>query len=97
MVAYSAGFFLRIPVASNPNSEGLFIVMQLMTVTSPAAFLAFNYIIYGRLIRNRVGASYSMIRPQIVAKVFVISDVTTFMIQVSRISEQLAHILIDVA
>lgn len=56
--------------------------MQLFLVTSPAAFLAFNYILYGRLVRNRVGDQYSYIHPRIVARVFIISDVVTFMIQV---------------
>jgi hypothetical protein len=80
--AYAVGFFLRVPVRNNPDSLGLFIGMQLFQVCSPAAFLAFNYIVYGRLLQECVGAKYSLLRPAIIARVFVISDVVTFLVQV---------------
>ena len=89
---YALGFFLRVPVRENQNSLGLFIVMQLFLVCSPAAFLAFNYIVYGRLIQENVGAKYSLIRPSIVARVFVISDVVTFLVQVSHTRRSLVPI-----
>ena len=47
------GFILRPVVKNDPTSEGLFIAMELFLITSPATFLAFNYIIYGRFVRNR--------------------------------------------
>ncbi|KLO17823.1 RTA1-domain-containing protein [Schizopora paradoxa] len=80
---YMAGFVLRPVVRNNPTSEGLFIAMQLFLITSPATFLAFNYIIYGRFVRNRVGEGYTprFISPRKVALIFVTSDVTTFLIQ----------------
>lgn len=84
VTVYALGFFLRIAVRQNQNSLGLFVVMQLFLVCSPAAFLAFNYIVYGRLIQENIGAKYSLIRPSIVARVFVISDVVTFIVQVLR-------------
>lgn len=78
----SAGLFVRIPTANNPYSLGLFIVQNLMTVLSPAAFLAFNYIVYGRLVRLSVGPKYSAVNAAKVAQFFVLSDVITFLIQV---------------
>jgi len=53
----------------------------LMTVLSPAAFLAFNYIVYGRLVRFSIGLKYSMVNAAKVARFFVVSDVVTFLIQ----------------
>jgi hypothetical protein len=78
----AAGFYLRFILMSHQNSQGLFIVMQILIVCSPAAFLAFNYILYGRFIMNTVGGQHSFIRPDRVARVFVISDIVTFLIQV---------------
>ncbi|TFK99440.1 hypothetical protein BDV98DRAFT_584113 [Pterulicium gracile] len=61
----------------------LYILTQLVIICSPAAFLAFNYILYGRLLADNVRPEYSMMRPAIVSKVFIISDVSTFFLQVS--------------
>jgi len=77
------GFFVRIALISNQDSIGVFIGQQLLIILSPASFLAFNYIIYGRLILHCVGREYSFVRPEIVTRLFVISDVVTFFIQVS--------------
>ena len=68
----------------NPDSIGLFAIEGLFIICTPAAFLAFNYITYGRLI-SYVGAEHSIVKPQKVAKAFVFSDISTFLIQV-RIS-----------
>ncbi|KAG1777050.1 RTA1 like protein-domain-containing protein [Suillus placidus] len=77
----SVGFFMRIPMAMNPNSLPIFMVQQLFTLLPPAAYLAFNYILYGRFIVNCVDRRYSWIKPEKVARYFVISDITTFLIQ----------------
>ncbi|KDQ62159.1 hypothetical protein JAAARDRAFT_76148 [Jaapia argillacea MUCL 33604] len=79
--ASGIGYFIRILLVSNQNSLGDYVGMQLLIVCSPAAFLAFNYIVYGRFIINCVGRQYSLIRPEIVARIFVISDITTFLVQ----------------
>ncbi|KLO17824.1 RTA1 like protein [Schizopora paradoxa] len=81
--AYMIGFALRPVVKNNPTSIGLFIVMQIFLVTSPAAFLAFNYIIYGRFVRHRVGDGYTpkFIPPRRLALIFLISDYSTFSLQ----------------
>jgi len=82
-LVYATGFKLRIGLAANPNSLGIFMAVQLFLICSPGAFLAFNYIVYGRLIRNRVGPQFSLVKPHRVARLFVISDVTSFLIQAS--------------
>jgi hypothetical protein len=81
----SAGFFVRIGLLYSPDSLALFIVQQLFIITTPAAFLAFNYILYGRFIVGCVSREYSWIRPERVARIFVISDITTFLVQVRYI------------
>ena len=80
----SLGFLLRIFI-SQPKlrtSLGYYIAMYFLVVLSPATFLAFNYIIYGRLIRLCVGRQHSFIRPEWVGKTFVWSDVLTLIVQV---------------
>jgi len=77
----SAGFFVRIALDSSPNSIGLFAVQQLFIIVTPAAFLAYNYILYGKFIVNCVDPKYSLIRPNRVARLFVCSDIITFLVQ----------------
>jgi hypothetical protein len=73
---------MRIPLVTHPNSLSIFMVEQLFIILSPAAFLAFNYMLYGHFIVNCVDRHHSWIKPENVAKYFVISDITTFIIQV---------------
>lgn len=85
-VLYGLGFILRIILSMNEanlDSLILFILTQLIIICAPAAFLAFNYILYGRLLQGRVNPKYSIMRPTIVSRVFIISDVTTFLLQAS--------------
>ncbi|KAG1837912.1 RTA1 like protein-domain-containing protein [Suillus subalutaceus] len=77
----SVGFFMRILMAMNPSSLPIFMVQQLLTLLPPAAYLAFNYIIYGRFIVNCVDRHYSWINPEKVVRYFVISDITAFFVQ----------------
>ncbi|KAG0702973.1 RTA1 like protein-domain-containing protein [Suillus ampliporus] len=77
----SIGFFVRIPMGMYPNSLPIFMVQQLFILLSPAAYLAFNYILYGRFIVTCVDRRHSWMRPEKVARYFVISDITTFLIQ----------------
>ena len=84
ITAYGIGFLLRFGVAQNQYSKILFILEEMFVVVSPAAFLAFNYIVYGRIMREAVGGrgGYSLLRPNRVSTIFVISDVVTFLMQV---------------
>jgi hypothetical protein len=65
----------------SPKSIFLFATEGLFIICAPAAFLAFNYITYGRLI-SYIGTEHSIVNPQKVAKAFVLSDVFTFLLQV---------------
>lgn len=111
------GFFVRPSIDPFNVSLGLYIVQSMFVVISPAAFLAFNYLLYGRMILavdqefgssameshqleaqpltpmqkmtmihkaggpKRESSRFSFIPPRIVGRVFVWSDVTTFLIQ----------------
>ncbi|KAF9788001.1 RTA1 like protein-domain-containing protein [Thelephora terrestris] len=74
------GFGLRFLLKYSPNSVAIFAIEELFIICAPATFLAFNYITYGRLI-SYVGAEHSIINPGKVARIFVISDVFTFLLQ----------------
>jgi len=80
-IAEAAGFITRIFLIKHPNTMGLLIVSQILIVCSPAAFLAFNYVLVGRLLKVRIGGHHSPIRSDRLSTIFVISDVSTFMIQ----------------
>jgi len=81
-IASGLGFFIRYIMAKNSStSTGLYVLEDTLIVCSPAAFLAFNYILYGRLVRSCIGSKHSLVRPEIVGRVFVISDISTFLIQ----------------
>ncbi|CAO1618554.1 unnamed protein product [Parajaminaea phylloscopi] len=89
------GFILRCVQRNNQASQGLYIAMYLFVVLSPACFLAFNYIVYGRLLTavtgidrsqtgkaaRRVKSPYSPVPPRSYTAIFVVSDVVTFLIQ----------------
>jgi len=65
----------------SPRSLLLFATEYFLIICAPAAFLAFNYMTYGRLI-SYIGAEHSIINPQKVARTFVFSDIFTFLMQV---------------
>ncbi|KIJ63876.1 hypothetical protein HYDPIDRAFT_40888 [Hydnomerulius pinastri MD-312] len=77
----TAGLVLRIPMTVYPDSEAILLCSQLFILLSPAAFLAFNYILYGQFIVTCVHRRHSLIRPERTARYFVISDVATFLVQ----------------
>lgn len=76
------GLLLRIPLRNNPHSTGLYIVMYLFVVLSPCALLAGDYILLGRLVDHIDGERFLRpLKPRLVSRVFIISDVVTFLIQ----------------
>ncbi|KAJ1028358.1 hypothetical protein NDA16_001528 [Ustilago loliicola] len=113
------GYLVRPSIDPYNVSLGLYIIQSMFVVISPAAFLAFNYLLYGRMILavdeefgssnmdmqamesqpltaaekitmlhkaggpKREKSRYSFIPPRIVGRVFVWSDVATFLVQVS--------------
>lgn len=57
--------------------------MQYLFVTlSPCGFIAAEYVLLGRMAKWLGGDRHLLIRPQRITLAFVLSDVTTFLIQV---------------
>jgi hypothetical protein len=84
------GFWLRLPMRTSQHNEPLYTVMYMFVVLAPAAFLAFNYILFGRLTAALEGhkptevarrSPYSFIPPRWVKLIFVTSDICTFCVQ----------------
>lgn len=75
------GFFIRIVLPNNPDSSMLFLSQQLLILLSPAAFLAFNYLLYGQFVADCLDPSYSRIPPRKAATWFVISNLVSSLIQ----------------
>lgn len=84
ITVFAAGFFLRYLAAVKVESSPIFIFSQIFVIVSPASFLAFNYILYGRLLRPFTSGRgrYTLIKPEKVALIFISSDVVTFIVQV---------------
>ena len=66
----------------NPDSLITYVILNLFTTLAPCGFIAAEYMILGRLATWVKGERYLMIRLSRLTKVFVASDVTTFLIQV---------------
>ncbi|KAG8791209.1 hypothetical protein FRC12_009879 [Ceratobasidium sp. 428] len=78
---YALGLILRIPYRTNTTSLGLYLIMNLCVVLSPCGFIATVYILLGRLARYLQAEDLMLIRPQIITKVYVTSDVVTLFVQ----------------
>ncbi|KAF9233495.1 RTA1 like protein-domain-containing protein [Melanogaster broomeanus] len=79
--AMSFCLFMRILAAMYPESLSIFRVEQLFTILLPAAYLAFNYILYGCFMMKCVDRKYYLTKSDRVAQYLVLSDVATFLIQ----------------
>ncbi|KAF8950382.1 hypothetical protein BGZ52_002702 [Haplosporangium bisporale] len=111
-IASAVGFFLRCAFDADDLQLSLFIASTICVVASPSAFLAFNYMLYGRFITAidpkfgnttanastitlaedgtkqpkgslREPSKFSFIPPLIVGRIFIISDILTFIVQVT--------------
>jgi len=80
-IASGLGFFIRILLVSHQDSKGIYAISSFLITCMPAFFLAFHYIVYGRLLLHALGSRHSVIRPNIVSTVFILSDVVTFLVQ----------------
>ncbi|KAJ6489377.1 RTA1 like protein-domain-containing protein [Mycena vulgaris] len=86
MTAMAAGFVLRIVFSNSPFSFGLYIIMDMLILLSPCAFLATDYMLLARLASTfpeEVSQSCLLIRPSRIVKFFVWSDGITFFLQAS--------------
>ncbi|KAG2086235.1 RTA1-like protein [Suillus discolor] len=83
---YAIGFGFRFALHYNPDSLVIYIVEYLMIVLSPCFFIAANYVLLGRLARD-IGCTYQVLLPvRRLTLIFVLSDVTTFVIQAAGAS-----------
>ncbi|KAF9197288.1 hypothetical protein BGZ49_002342 [Haplosporangium sp. Z 27] len=96
-LASGIGFVIRLTFNMDTVQLGQFIVMNCLVIISPSAFLAFNYMLYGRFITavdpkfgndtkpgSRLERSrFSFIPPLIVGRTFIISDILTFFVQIN--------------
>ncbi|CAE6532335.1 unnamed protein product [Rhizoctonia solani] len=78
---YAAGLFLRLIVAEDMGNVMKYATMNLIILLSPCGFIAGVYMLLGRLAIHLDATEYLLIRPNILTKVFVISDVLTFFMQ----------------
>ncbi|KAI0053561.1 RTA1-like protein [Auriscalpium vulgare] len=78
---FALGIASRIGLNKNPESQGIYIIEYLFVVLSPCAFIAADYIFLGRLARHLRSGKHLFISPNRITLVFVLSDVTTFLIQ----------------
>ncbi|KAF8176608.1 RTA1 like protein-domain-containing protein [Mycena galopus ATCC 62051] len=84
MTAMTAGFALRIINANPPFTLGKYIATDLFILLSPCLFLATNYMLLSHLAQSfdeEVAERCLPIRRSRITKIFVWSDVTTFLLQ----------------
>ncbi|KAG2341358.1 RTA1-domain-containing protein [Suillus weaverae] len=83
---YVMGFGFRFALHYNPDSLGIFIAEYLMIVLSPCFFIAANYVLLGRLAREIDCVHQVLLPVRRLTLIFVLSDVTTFVIQAAGAS-----------
>lgn len=82
-LAFALGLSLRFVLHANPDNRGIFTVEDLFVLLPPCGFIAANYVLLGRTSRWLQGEKHLFISPQRITMVFVLSDVVTFLVQVS--------------
>ncbi|KAF8597911.1 hypothetical protein BDV93DRAFT_561867 [Ceratobasidium sp. AG-I] len=78
---YAAGLYTRIIFKNNVHSLGLFIVMNMLTVLSPCGFIATVYMLLGRLAIHLEAEDLLLIKPNLITKLFLTSDIITLIVQ----------------
>ncbi|KAH7105315.1 RTA1-domain-containing protein [Auriculariales sp. MPI-PUGE-AT-0066] len=78
---FAIGLALRFGLHSDPHGRGLYIAEYLFVVLSPCAFIAAEYVLLGRLARFLRADQHLLVSPQKITRVFVTSDIVTFLIQ----------------
>ncbi|KAJ7505373.1 RTA1 like protein-domain-containing protein [Mycena galericulata] len=84
MTIMTTGFVLRLIYANPPFTLGKYIAQTLCILLSPCAFLACDYMLLARLaatFNKEVVDRCLLIRSSRIVKIFVWSDVTTFLLQ----------------
>ncbi|KAL4076044.1 RTA1-domain-containing protein [Scleroderma citrinum] len=78
---YAIGFGLRFALHYNPDSSGIYITEYLFIVLPACAFIAADYVLLGRLAKHLSCGEYVPLPLNKITRVFVISDISTFLIQ----------------
>ncbi|KAI0823125.1 RTA1-like protein [Trametes gibbosa] len=78
---WAVGFGTRFGLHTQPDSRSIYIAYNLFIVLSPCAFIASSYMLLGRLARYLKSHEHLLIPPQRITVVFVVSDISTFLIQ----------------
>lgn len=78
---YAIGLAGRFVLHNNPTSLGAYIFQNTFITLSPCGFIAAEYVLLGRLVRWLNAGDHLLIRPTRVTLIFVLSDVTTFLVQ----------------
>ncbi|KAJ7769900.1 RTA1 like protein-domain-containing protein [Mycena metata] len=84
MTAMAIGFVLRLIYSNPPFTVGKYTVMQLFILLSPCLFLATDYMLLSHLAKSfdaEVADRSLVIRHSRITKIFVWSDVATFLLQ----------------
>ncbi|KAJ7275775.1 RTA1 like protein-domain-containing protein [Mycena rebaudengoi] len=84
MTAMAAGFAMRIIHAQTLDNTKVFIIMELLILLSPCAFLMVDYILLARLTATfdeQVTDRCLLVRQTRIVKFFVWSDIITFLLQ----------------
>ncbi|KAJ7254406.1 RTA1 like protein-domain-containing protein [Mycena haematopus] len=84
MTVMSIGFILRILYANPPFTIGKYVIMDLCILLSPCLFLTTDYMLLSHLARTfdeEVANRCLLIRHSRITKIFVWSDVLTFLLQ----------------
>ncbi|KAJ6596360.1 RTA1 like protein-domain-containing protein [Mycena vulgaris] len=84
MTVMSIGFVIRLIYARTASSLGIYVVMNMCILLSPCAFLATDYMLLVRLsstLDETTRRRCLPIRPTRIVKLFVGSDITTFVLQ----------------
>ncbi|KAJ7259692.1 RTA1 like protein-domain-containing protein [Mycena rebaudengoi] len=86
MTTMAVGFAVRIIHAGTLHNKGIYIIMQMLILLSPCAFLAMDYILLARLATTfdeQVTQRCLLVRHTRIVKFFVWSDAITFFLQAS--------------
>ncbi|EJD44764.1 RTA1-domain-containing protein [Auricularia subglabra TFB-10046 SS5] len=78
---FAIGLATRYGLHAQPRNHGIYIAQYLFVVLSPCAFIAAEYVLLGRLAHWLRASDHLLVRPERITRVFVLSDLSTFLIQ----------------
>ncbi|PSN63826.1 RTA1 like protein [Corynespora cassiicola Philippines] len=76
-----AGYGFRMPSAQDPSNLMFYIAQSLLIILPPSLYAATIYMIYGRIVLFVRSPEASVIRPELITKIFVCGDIIAFFMQ----------------